>query len=162
MCTNAIAYFEDKNVKGSVQFHQCKGKNETIISFDLNDMIPNKTMACHIHEYGDKSDGCTTLGAHWNPKNKEHGSIYIDIDESHAGDLINNIKSDRYGKFNYQYIDPRVQLIGNVKMSVLGRSVVIHDGIDDLGQGMDPTSKTTGNAGGRMACAIIGHSNNIC
>lgn len=157
MCTNAIAYFEDKKVKGSVKFHQCKGKNGTIICFDLYNMIPNKTHACHIHEYGDKSDGCTSLGAHWNPKNKEHGSIFIDIDNSHAGDLINNIKSDNYGRFNYTYIDPRVQLRGNVNVSIFGRSVVIHDGIDDLGEGNDPSSKITGNAGGRMGCAIIGH-----
>jgi Cu-Zn family superoxide dismutase len=36
--------------------------------------------------------------------------------------------------------------------------VVIHKGEDDLGLGFNKESKITGNAGARMACAIIGLS----
>jgi Cu/Zn superoxide dismutase len=32
------------------------------------------------------------------------------------------------------------------------RTVVVHDGTDDLGKGGHPDSKKTGNAGGRPAC----------
>jgi Cu-Zn family superoxide dismutase len=60
--------------------------------------------------------------------------------------------------------------MGDVTNSIIGKSVVIHDGVDDLGKGglgpngevVDPkkreSSLKTGNAGGRMACAIIGMS----
>jgi len=158
MCTNAIAIFNSKHVKGAVKFHQCGDSDQTNIYFDLSGMAPNKIMACHIHQYGDTSKGCISLGPHWNPYNKEHGSICIDINNSHAGDLINNIWSNSRGKFRYYYTDSRVQLRGDVTESIFGRSVVIHDGIDDLGQGGDTESKKTGNAGGRMACSIIGHA----
>jgi Cu-Zn family superoxide dismutase len=159
-CNNAIAIFDNPSVKGSVKFHQCLGSKETKVIFDLHGLAPDKQHAIHIHEYGDESKGCKSLGGHWNPYNKQHGSIFINICDSHAGDLINNIVSDNKGEFYYIYIDPRIQLNGNVKESILGRSVVIHHGVDDLGQGNNPESKITGNAGGRMVCAIIGHAKN--
>ena len=40
--------------------------------------------------------------------------------------------------------------------SVLGRSCVLHANVDDLGRGGHELSKTTGNAGGRVACGVIG------
>ena len=40
--------------------------------------------------------------------------------------------------------------------SVLGRSCVLHADEDDLGRGGHKLSKTTGNAGARIACGVIG------
>jgi Cu-Zn family superoxide dismutase len=158
MCTNAIAVFKEKNVKGYVAFHQCEGQLYTIVDINLYDLKPNTVSAIHVHELGDITDGCMSLGGHWNPNKKNHGSIYIDVNNSHAGDLINNINSDNSGKFNFSYKDPRIRLRGNVNNSIIGRSVVIHEGKDDLGLGNFPDSLTTGHAGGRMACAVIGIS----
>jgi Cu-Zn family superoxide dismutase len=75
--------------------------------------------------------------------------------ERHAGDLINNIESDWSGKFSYSYYDPLVNLRGDIDKSIIGRSVVIHNGVDDLGLGGTDESLKTGSAGSRMACAII-------
>jgi Cu-Zn family superoxide dismutase len=177
MCSNAIAIFNTPGVKGSITFHQCSDENETLVFFNLSGMKPGKMRACHIHEYGDESQGCKSLGAHWNPLHSEHGYCYLSIGEntpsifdsitndhlegfgdSHAGDLLNNIQPDEEGKFKYVYYDPRIQIQGDVSQSIVGRSVVIHEGVDDLGLGNAKDSKTTGNAGGRMACAIIAHS----
>ena len=36
------------------------------------------------------------------------------------------------------------------------RTIVVHAGTDDLGKGGHEQSKTTGNAGGRPACGVIG------
>ena len=44
---------------------------------------------------------------------------------------------------------------GDIDKSVIGRSIVIHNGIDDLGLGGTDESLKTGSAGSRMACAII-------
>ncbi len=44
--------------------------------------------------------------------------------------------------------------------SVIGRSFVVHKDTDDLGLGGYPDSKTTGHAGARLACGVIGLSAN--
>lgn len=36
---------------------------------------------------------------------------------------------------------------------------VAHDELDDLGKGGHSDSKTTGHAGGRVACGVIGRAN---
>jgi Cu-Zn family superoxide dismutase len=169
MCSSAIAIFENASVQGRVRFHECAYTKATVIDFDLYGIEPNMMCACHIHEYGDESDGCKSLGSHWNPTGSNHGYTCLSIGEnkpkkysgsvsSHAGDLLNNIQADKHGKFSYIYKDPRVRLKGDISESIVGRSVVIHYGIDDLGLGGDSESLKTGNAGGRMACSIIGHS----
>lgn len=41
---------------------------------------------------------------------------------------------------------------------MIGRSLVIDEGEDDLGRGGHPLSKVTGNSGERLACGIIARS----
>lgn len=41
---------------------------------------------------------------------------------------------------------------------VIGRSLVVDSGEDDLGRGSHPLSKVTGNSGERLACGIIARS----
>jgi Cu-Zn family superoxide dismutase len=154
-CKNAISIINEKIIKGTVEFHQCQGVDNCVVNFNLKGFKPYAIHAIHIHEYGDLRDGCKSLGAHLNLKNKNHGNLG-DIKNSHTGDLINNIHADKNGNFKYSYIDPRIQISGNINKSIIGCSIVIHDGIDDLGLGGNEESLKTGNAGGRMACSIIG------
>ena len=41
---------------------------------------------------------------------------------------------------------------------LLGRSIIVHEGEDDLGQGGFEDSKITGHSGKRVGCAIIGRT----
>lgn len=165
--TKAIANFEGKNegeIKGFVSFEQIDRKH-CRVTFNLSGFKPNKTHAIHIHEFGDLRKGCDSLGGHYNPYKENHGSLHSK--QRHVGDLINNLTSDENGNFLYSYIDDSIK-IDSKKVNILGRSVVIHDGIDDLGLGglnkqgqvinekLHKTSLENGNAGGRIACAIIG------
>jgi Cu-Zn family superoxide dismutase len=160
ICKNFIAFFKEK-VKGFVKFHQCYPGKMCKVIFNLYGMKPNSTFAIHIHEFGDLTDGCKSLGGHLNLKNVDHGSIFIDIQKSHTGDLINNIFTDQNGEFKYEYYDTRLNLFENIDQNIVGCSVVIHYGVDDYGLENNEESKKTGNAGGRMDCAIIGKMKNI-
>lgn len=148
----ATANFHGPSVFGSVDFHQ--RDDGCVIEVNLWGLPPNKVMGFHIHEYGDSSDGCASLGPHWNPHGQNHGSIFLDPCRRHAGDLINNINTDRYGSFYVIYLDNLVSV-----RDIIGRSVVIHDGADDLGLGGNAESLRTGNAGSRAACSVIGIKN---
>lgn len=152
---NAITIFNGPKIYGTIRFHQCNDNTSTLIKFNLYGFDKNKKHAIHIHEYGDIRKGCTSLGSHWNPENTTHGSLLYNM-PTHAGDLINNLETNDQGGFNFKYYDNRVKLFG--EHNIFGRSVVIHDGIDDLGLGGNSESLKTGNAGGRIACAIIGIS----
>lgn len=146
---SAIATFNGPIVWGNIIFMPAHKGSQ--VSFELRGFDANSVHAIHIHEFGDITKGCKSLGGHWNPQNRRHGSIRLDGDDRHAGDLINNLNADARGEVSHTYHDPLV-----VPSRILGRSVVIHEGRDDLGRGRDAESLITGNAGGRMACAIIG------
>ncbi len=150
--TTAVAIFSNPKVNGEVIFQNAakNGIEGSIITFDFFDLEPKSIHAIHIHQFGDTSDGCKSLGPHWNPTNQTHGSILVDNRIRHAGDLISNMEADENGIFYLSYFDPMVKV-----QEIFGRSVVIHDGIDDLGLGGNEESLKTGNAGTRMACAII-------
>lgn len=74
----------------------------------------------------------------------------------HVGDL-GNVQSDANGVVTVNIKDKFISLNG--EHSILGRCLVIHEKPDDLGRGGDEESKKTGNAGKRLACAIIGTVN---
>ncbi len=102
----------------------------------------------HIHEFGDMTDGCASMGGHYNPDGVDHG----DLEEGHVGDL-GNVTAGDDGVADFTIIAKRVDLMGD--RSVVGRGMVIHKDEDDLGKGGDAESKKTGNAGDRLACGII-------
>lgn len=101
--------------------------------------------AVHIHQYGDLSQACDSTGGHYNPYGVHH--------PNHPGDFGNF--EPQQGKINAM-IDSEATLFG--ALSVIGRAVVVHEKIDDLGRGGDAGSLLHGNAGRRLGCCIIGIS----
>jgi Cu-Zn family superoxide dismutase len=95
---------------------------------------------------------------HFNPYGKKHGGP--DSKERHVGDL-GNIRFDSKGVAKFTMKDSLVKLRGT-KANVVGRSVVIHEDPDDLGMGGHADSLTTGHAGKRITCAVIGYSKKTC
>ncbi|KLJ06215.1 superoxide dismutase [Blastomyces silverae] len=141
----------DSNVKGTVTFEQASESSNTIVSYNISGNDPNAQRGFHIHQFGDNTNGCTSAGPHFNPFGKTHGAP-TDA-ERHVGDL-GNITTDAQGNAIGTIEDKYIKLIG--EQSVLGRTVVVHAGTDDLGQGGNEESKKTGNAGPRPACGVIG------
>ncbi|ERF69204.1 Superoxide dismutase [Endocarpon pusillum Z07020] len=141
----------DSNVKGTVTFEQTSESSPTSISWDITGHDANAERGMHIHQFGDNTNGCTSAGPHFNPFGKQHGAP--EDDERHVGDL-GNFKTDGQGNAKGSVEDKHIKLIG--EQSVLGRTIVIHAGTDDLGKGGTEESKKTGNAGPRPACGVIG------
>lgn len=83
---------------------------------------------------------------------KNHGSPKEK--ERHIGDL-GNIEANEGGIAVFNFLDEQISLI-NTKRNILGRAVVVHADADDLGKGGQADSNTTGHAGGRIACGVIG------
>ena len=150
----AICVINQNNIQGTVIFREnFKCKNITI-EVDLKGLQPGKH-GFHIHEFGDLTEGCASLCNHYNPFGKNHGGP--NDKERHVGDLGNIIANSK-GISKMKFDDKIIKLRG--KYSIIGRSVVIHEDEDDLGKGDNAESLITGNAGKRIACAVIGYSKN--
>uniref|UniRef100_A0A183B599 Superoxide dismutase [Cu-Zn] n=1 Tax=Echinostoma caproni TaxID=27848 RepID=A0A183B599_9TREM len=120
------------------------------VTVDITGLKPGKH-GFHVHAYGDTTNGCISAGAHFNPTNVDHGAPTDKI--RHVGDL-GNVEADQSGKAHAEFTDNIISLSG--VNSIVGRAMVVHENEDDLGRGGHEQSKTTGNAGGRLACGVIG------
>ena len=150
----AIAVFNDKKIKGTVYFTEEKSKSRLRIDVNLIGLKSSGLHGFHVHEYGDMSDSCDSMCAHFNPYNKTHGCP--GMKERHVGDL-GNLKTNAKGEAKYTFYDDVISLRGT-KTNSIGRGLIIHADEDDCGQGGQPDSLITGHAGKRIACSVIGYA----
>ena len=144
--TKAIAVLHStagSNVTGTVTF--TKAGDEVKVVADITGLKPGKH-GFHIHEFGDCSaPDATSAGGHFNPSHHQHGAP--DATDRHAGDL-GNIEADASGKAHLEWSDKMMKLSGDD--SIVGHAVIVHEKADDL------KTQPTGDAGGRLACGVIG------
>lgn len=150
----AIAVFDNEKIKGTVRFIEDNKNNKIIIDVKISGLKKNSLHGFHVHEAGDLTDKCTSMCAHFNPYKKNHGCP--GVKERHVGDL-GNLVADNKGNANYIFYDDVIKLRGT-KCNIIGRGLIIHEDEDDCGQGNNPDSLKTGNAGKRIACAVIGYA----
>ncbi len=130
-------------VTGTVTF--TKAGNEVKVVADVTGLAPGKH-GFHVHEFGDCSDPkAESAGSHFNPDKHQHGAP--DAADRHAGDL-GNLEADASGKARLEWTDKVMKLAG--KNSIVGYAVIVHEKADDL------KTQPTGDAGGRLACGVIG------
>jgi len=148
-------------VTGLVTFTQTDAENCTI-EYEIEGLAPGNH-GFHVHEKADFSNGCASAGPHYNPFGKWHGGP--DDEERHVGDL-GNLVAGEDGVAKGSMTDKLIKIYG--EYTVIGRSMMVHADEDDLGRG-DPAgwpevapppapaqhTKTTGNAGARIACGVI-------
>ena len=65
-------------------------------------------------------------------------------EKRHMGDL-GNVTADEQGAITLDYLDKHIKLA-----LIIGRGMILHANPDDF------TTQPTGNAGGRIACGVIG------
>ena len=102
--------------------------------------------ALHVHGTAKcEGPGFTTAGGHFNPAGAGHGRHGHGT--HHAGDLP-SLVADAQGVARLQFESSTISVEGSAN-SVVGRGLIVHRDPDDY------TTQPTGNAGPRLACAVI-------
>jgi len=136
----------DSNVEGTINFSE---KNGIVTMVGTITGLEEGEHAIHIHEKADCSsaDGKST-GGHWNPTLEKHGK-WGDSTGYHKGD-IGNFNADENGEGSVSMqTDEWCIGCGDEKKDILGKAIIVHEGVDDF------TTQPTGNAGGRVSCGGI-------
>ncbi len=149
----AMTVLKGDGITGTVKFMQTAGQ-QVQIKVNIKGLTVGKH-GFHVHEYGNLTGGCATAGAHYNPAGVDHAGPVDSV--RHVGDLGNVPVTDATVETEYSIVDRLVNIFGDLN-NVVGRSVVIHQDEDDLGLGGQSDSKTTGHAGARVCCGVIGQS----
>lgn len=144
--TRAVAALHptaSNTAEGTVWF--TAGSGGVAVKATLKGLAPG-SHGFHVHEFGDctSADGAAA-GGHFNPAAKPHGAPTDSA--RHAGDL-GNVTAAADGTATLQWTDPSMKLDG--PDGVIGHAVILHQNADDL------KTQPTGNAGGRVACGVVG------
>jgi Cu-Zn family superoxide dismutase len=146
----AIATLEPtkgNNAGGTVTFTQQAGK--VLVNARVSGLKPNTEHGFHVHEKGDctsKDDG-TATGGHFNPDGKAHGAGG-GAGPHHAGDMP-NLKADASGNASASFSLATMAVGGGGPTDIVGKGLIVHAQPDDY------KTQPTGNAGARIACAVI-------
>ena len=129
---------------GAVQFRQ-RG-DRLLVSGEVRGLRPNGEHGFHVHERGDCSSGDgESAGGHYNPSGAPHGQH--GAGRHHAGDLPSLI-ADAAGVARFSFETNTIS-VGSGAADVVGKGLIVHRDPDDF------ISQPSGNAGPRLACAVI-------
>ncbi|KAJ2453035.1 copper chaperone [Coemansia sp. RSA 2424] len=147
----AVCIFEEGRAlthsatRGLARFVQV---SETTCFVDISvSGIPDGCHGIAIHECGDLSQVPESCGAHWNPDGVDHG----DLATGHRGDLGNLVVKDGWGDLAFETDRFKV-------WEIIGRSMVIAAGPDDLGKGGSAASKADGSSGPGILAGVVARS----
>lgn len=114
------------------------------LKIELTD-VPAGTYAAHLHETGlCEGPEFKSAGGHLAGEGREHG---VNSENGpHLGDLP-NVHVPESGMLTVEYFVP--DLDAEQVVDADGTSFMIHQGMDDM------ESQPSGDAGGRMACAVL-------
>ena len=142
----ALSAKSGSTLKGNVNFTEAN--NMVTMNVTVSGVKPGEH-AIHIHEKPDCSaeDG-SSAGGHWNPDMTNHGK-WADHDGHHAGDIGNlNVDAEGNGTLTFSTDMWCIGCTDSTK-NILNHSIIIHADVDDF------VTQPTGNAGGRIGCAVI-------
>ena len=112
--------------------------------------LPEGEHGFHLHETGlcEPGEGFKTAGGHYAPRGNEHG--FKQIKGPHAGDMPNQfVGAD--GMLRAHVLNTAVTMAEGFDTlnDADGSALIVHAGADDY------SSQPTGDAGGRLACAVL-------
>ena len=140
----ALAPTTGNTASGTVHFVQLGDRVQ--VKGEIQGLKPNAEHGFHVHEKGDCSsgDGMST-GGHFNPGATPHGAHGKGA--HHAGDLP-SLRANASGVATFSF-ESNTIAVGSGANDIIGRGLIVHRDADDY------TTQPTGNAGPRLACAVI-------
>jgi Cu-Zn family superoxide dismutase len=142
--TATLAPTTGSTAAGNVRFAQRGGK--VMVTGEVRGLKPNAEHGFHVHEKGDCSSGDgMSAGGHYNPGGQPHGRHAAGL--HHAGDLP-SLRSDGAGVARFSFESSTIS-VGAGPADIVGKGLIVHRDPDDY------TTQPTGNAGPRLACAVI-------
>ena len=130
--------------RGTVTFAQRGDRVRVTARF--SGLKANAEHGFHVHEKGDCSSGDgMSAGGHFNPGGKPHG--HHQAGDRHVGDMP-NIRADANGNASVSF-EVTGMTIGAGAADIAGKGIIVHRDPDDY------RSQPAGNAGPRLACAVI-------
>jgi Cu-Zn family superoxide dismutase len=159
LCASSSA-FAQSSPSAEATFHDLQGRNvgKAILTQTANGVLIEMELSnvaagehgFHIHETGtcDAADGFKSAGGHYEPSQHQHG--YLDASGPHAGDMPNQFVG-RDGTLRAHVLNPNITLSDGPAslFDADGSAIVVQAGPDDY------NSPPAGNAGDRIACAVI-------
>ncbi len=141
-----LAPTQGNETKGSISFKVVDGRVH--VTGQVTGLKPGSEHGFHIHEKGDCSapDG-NSAGGHFNPATQDHGSVTSD--PHHGGDMPNITADDKGVATVDAPVSTNVNIGRGDDFDIIGRGLIVHADPDDY------TTQPTGNAGARLACAVI-------
>ena len=141
----SLAPTTGNSTRGTVSFVQQGDKVR--VTANITGLKPGGEHGFHVHEKGDCSSGDgMSAGGHFNPATKPHGNYHAGGDR-HAGDLP-NLQADSYGNATATFEASGIT-VGSGAADIVGKGLIVHRDADDY------KSQPAGNAGPRLACAVI-------
>ncbi|MEO8387397.1 superoxide dismutase family protein [Polaromonas sp.] len=129
---------------GTVSF--VKKGDKVLVSGEIRGLKPNTEHGFHVHEKGDCSSGDgMSAGGHFNPTAQQHGN-HSDMTH-HTGDLP-SLKADAGGVARFSFESKTIS-VGSGATNIVGKGLIVHRDPDDY------KTQPTGNAGPRLACAVV-------
>lgn len=118
-----------------------------LIEIEVSGLPGGGWLAFHVHEHGmcDPAEGHESAGDHFNPGDAAHGLLAGG--GPHAGDMPNQYVPDD-GVLRAHVFNAMVSLDGE-ENGIRGRALMLH------AQGDDYVTQPSGDAGERLACAVI-------
>ena len=130
---------------GTVVFTQ-RG-NRMRVEANIRGLKPDAEHGFHVHEKGDCGSGDgMSAGGHFNPGGVPHGNYHAG-GPMHVGDMP-NLRADGEGNARATF-ETTGMTVGAGAADIVGKGLIVHRDPDDY------KSQPAGNAGPRLACAVI-------
>jgi Cu-Zn family superoxide dismutase len=142
--TATLAPTAGNSTTGTVRFEQAGDKVRVV--GEIRGLKAGAEHGFHVHEKGDcSSPDAMSAGGHFNPGGQPHGRH--GTGPHHVGDLP-SLKADAGGVAKFSFESTAFRL-GGGSNDIVGRGLIVHRDPDDF------KTQPTGNAGPRLACAVI-------